>query len=206
MKIKRILTNPYAENCYVVSDEDGTGVIVDPGADGENISIQLKQMGVNPVAILLTHGHFDHVGAVNFLKSEYNLQVYANIYEKGILSDASKIYVFGGGDSQPVIVDKWVEDGDEITFGELKFKVISTPGHTPGSCCYLIENHLLAGDTLFYESIGRCDLLGGSFETIDRSIKTKLYVLDDDTTVYPGHGETTHIGHEKIFNLYVTGE
>ena len=96
MKVKHILTNPYAENCYVISDDNGTGVIIDPGSDAENISLQLKQIGEKPVAILLTHGHFDHVGAVNYLKNEYNLQVYANIYEKGILSDASKIYVFGG--------------------------------------------------------------------------------------------------------------
>jgi glyoxylase-like metal-dependent hydrolase (beta-lactamase superfamily II) len=164
------------------------------------------QGGVKPVAILLTHGHFDHVEAVNYLKNKYNLQVYANIYEKGNLSDASKIYVFGGGDGQSVNVDKWVEDGDELTFGELKFKVIHTPGHTVGSTCYLIENHLIAGDTLFCESIGRCDLPGGSFETIDRSIKTKLYTLPEDTIVYPGHGSTTDIGHEKKYNPFVAGE
>ena len=205
MKIKRILTNPYAENCYVVSDDEGTGVIVDPGADGENIYLQVAQMGVKPVAILLTHGHFDHVGAVKYLKNKYNLKVYANIYEKGILSDASKIYVFGG-DGEEVDVDNWVSDGDELAFGGLKFKVIHTPGHTVGSCCYLAENHLLAGDTLFYESIGRCDLPGGSFETINNSIKTKLYTLDEDTIVYPGHGCATDIGHEKKFNPFVTGE
>ncbi len=205
MKIKRILTNPYAENCYVISDDCGVGVIVDPGSDGENIYLQVLQAGVKPVAILLTHGHFDHVGAVNYLKNKYNLQVYANIYEKGILSDASKIYVFGG-QGEAVKVDKWVADGDELVFGELKFKVLHTPGHTAGSCCYLAENHLIAGDTLFFESIGRCDLPGGSFETIDKSIKTKLYTLDGDTIVYPGHGSTTDIDHEKKFNPFVTGE
>ena len=205
MKIKRILTNPYAENCYVISDDDGVGVIVDPGSDGENIYLQVMQAGIKPVAVLLTHGHFDHVGAVNYLKKEYNLQVYANIYEKGILTDASKIYVFGG-QGEAVKVDKWVQDGDELVFGQLKFKVLHTPGHTVGSCCYLAEKHLIAGDTLFFESIGRCDLPGGSFETIDRSIKTKLYTLDGDTIVYPGHGSTTDIDHEKKFNPFVTGE
>lgn len=205
MKIKRILTNPYAENCYVISDDEGLGVIVDPGSDGENIYLQTIQAGVKPVAILLTHGHFDHVGAVNYLKNKYNLQVYANIYEKGILSDASKIYVFGGA-GESVEVDKWVEDGDELVFGQLKFKVIHTPGHTTGSCCYLTENHLIAGDTLFFESIGRCDLPGGSFETINNSIRTKLFTLDGDTMVYPGHGGTTDIDHEKKFNPFITGE
>ena len=205
MKVKHILTNPYAENCYVISDDNGTGVIIDPGSDAENISLQLKQIGVKPVAILLTHGHFDHVGAVNYLKNEYNLQVYANIYEKGILSDASKIYVFGG-EGEAVKVDKWVSDGDEICFGELKFKVLYTPGHTPGSCCYLIEDLLFAGDTIFYESIGRCDLPGGSFETIDKSIRLKIYTLDDNVTIYPGHGMATDVCHEKNFNPFVTGE
>ena len=127
------------------------------------------------------------------------------IYEKGILTDASKIYVFGG-EGEAVNVDHWVSDGDELCFGELKFKVLSTPGHTPGSCCYLIENHLLAGDTLFYESIGRCDLPGGSFEVIDSSIKTKIFTLDDNVIVYPGHGMTTDVAHEKQFNPFVTGE
>ena len=96
MKIQRILTSPYAENCYVISDDNGVGVVIDPGCGAEDILIQLQQMGVKPVAILLTHGHFDHVESVNYLKDKYNLSVYANIYEKGILSDASKIYVFGG--------------------------------------------------------------------------------------------------------------
>lgn len=205
MKIKRILTNPYAENCYIVSDDEDLGVIVDPGSDGERISLMLMQEGIKPVAILLTHGHFDHVGAVNYLKNKHNLAVYANIYEKGILSDASKIYVFGG-DGEAVNVDNWVSDGDELVFGQMKFKVIYTPGHTAGSCCYLIDNHLLSGDTLFLKSIGRCDLPGGSFEAIDSSIKRKLFTLDGNTIVYPGHGGTTDIEHEKNFNPFVTGE
>ena len=205
MKIQRILTSPYAENCYVISDDNGVGVVIDPGCGAEDILIQLQQMGVKPVAILLTHGHFDHVESVNYLKDKYNLSVYANIYEKGILSDASKIYVFGGA-GEAVKVDNWVSDDDEICFGQLKFKVLYTPGHTVGSCCYLIEDTLFAGDTLFCESIGRCDLPGGSFETIDRSIKTKIYTLDDNVIVYPGHGMATDVGHEKKFNPFVTGE
>jgi len=206
MEIKKIVTNPIAENCYVVSDDKGTGVIVDPGADCEKISMYLTQNGINPVAILLTHGHFDHVGAVNKLKNMYNLKIYANINERGTLSDPAKIYVFGGGDGKGIDVDVWLEDGDTVTAGTMEFKVIHTPGHTIGSCCYLIEKHLLSGDTLFLESIGRCDLEGGSFSAIENSIKTKLYTLDEDVIVHPGHGGGTTIGDERRFNPFVTGD
>lgn len=205
MKIKCIETEPYAENCYVVSDDLGTGVIIDPGESFDKISLYLMQNGINPEAILLTHGHFDHVGAVNSLKQEYNLEVYANIYEKGLLSDPSMIYVFGGS-GKAIEVDKWFEDEDVLRFGELSFKVLHTPGHTAGSSCFLIENHLLSGDTLFRESVGRCDLPGGSYDAISSSIKNKIFSLADDTQVYPGHGSMTDVGYEKFYNPYVTGE
>lgn len=205
MEIKRIVTEPFAENCYIVSDDFNTGVIIDPGDNAEKISLYLMQKGIKPKAILLTHGHFDHVGAVNSLKKEYNLMVYANIYEKGILSDPSMIYVFGGS-GKAIEVDKWFEDEDVLNFGELSFKVLYTPGHTAGSSCFLIENHLLSGDTLFRESVGRCDLPGGSYDAITNSIKNKIFSLDEKTLVYPGHGSMTDVGYEKIYNPYVTGE
>ena len=205
MKIKCIVTKPFGENCYVVSDDLNTGVIVDPGDSTEKISLYLMQNGIKPKVILLTHGHFDHVGAVNSLKREYNLMVCANIYEKGILKDPSMIYVFGGG-GEAVEVDKWFKDGDVLNFGELSFKVLYTPGHTAGSSCFLIENHLFSGDTLFRESVGRCDLPGGSFDAISNSIKSKIFSLDEKTLVYPGHGDMTDVGYEKIYNPYVTGE
>lgn len=205
MKIKLIVTEPFGENCYVVSDDKKTAVIIDPGDSSEKISLYLMQNCLNPVAILLTHGHFDHVGAVNALADEYNLPVYANIYEKGMLSDPSKIYVFRGG-GEAVKVNNWFEHEDVFNFGDLTFKALHTPGHTVGSSCFLLNDNLFSGDTLFCESIGRCDLEGGSFETILSSIKNRLYTLDDKTNVYPGHGEMTSIGFEKIYNPYVTGE
>ena len=133
------------------------------------------------------------------------MPVYANIYEKGILSDPSKIYVFGGGGTA-VKVDNWFEDGDVLKFDDLTFTAIHTPGHTRGSSCFLLESNLLSGDTLFRESVGRCDLPGGSFEQILDSIRNKIFSLDDKTLVYPGHGEITDVGYEKINNPYVTGE
>ncbi|MBQ2897188.1 MAG: MBL fold metallo-hydrolase [Clostridia bacterium] len=205
MRIKLIVTQPFGQNCYVVSDDENRAVIIDPGASEEKISLYLMQNALKPQAILLTHGHFDHVGAVNLLSKEYNLPVYANIYEKGILSNPSKIYVFGGG-GEAVKVDNWFENGDVLEFGDLTFKALHTPGHTVGSSCFLLKDNLFSGDTLFRESIGRCDLEGGSFETILSSIKNKIYTLDDNTNVYPGHGDMTDVGFEKIYNPYVRGE
>ncbi len=205
MRIKLIVTQPYAQNCYVVYDEGKNAVIIDPGADKNKISLFVMQNGLKPQAIFLTHGHFDHVGEVNRLKSEYNIKVYANIYEKGILTNPSKIYVFGG-DGEAVKVDEWFGHGEKLKVSDMIFETIHTPGHTPGSCCFLLEDNLFSGDTLFRESIGRCDLEGGSFETIRTSIQNKLYKLDDKTNVYPGHGSMTDIGFEKNYNPYVTGE
>ncbi|MFR2301725.1 MAG: MBL fold metallo-hydrolase, partial [Clostridium paraputrificum] len=185
-------------NCYIVMDEKTRdAVVLDPGGDGEMLERAIKDMGANVKSILLTHGHMDHVGGVEYLSDKLNVPFYISKIDEEYMEKDN--YVFGSIRN----ANGYLEDGNELSFGSLNIKVIATPGHTKGGLCFLIEDKLFTGDTLFQGSIGRTDFIGGSFSEIINSIKTKLLPLGDEIEVYPGHGPKSSIGYEKGYNMYL---
>ena len=188
-------------NCHILIKGD-EAVVIDPGANPELIYPVIVRKKL--VYIINTHGHYDHIGANNDLKSHFDtkLAVHKDDYEMLVNPDLNLSVMV---DSQfiSVLPDILLSDGDTLDFGGIKLKIIHTPGHTEGSICILTDNMLFSGDTLFYHSIGRTDLPGGNFEKLKNSIVNRLYTLDDDIIVYTGHGENTTIGEEKRFNEFV---
>lgn len=201
MELKRIPAGVYAANCYIVMDEETKeALIMDPGGDEEDIIEAADNLGARVKYIVLTHGHIDHTGAVITLKKRYNVPVYIHAKDEELI--LKRTFMFGVLDSSKG-ADGNLKDGDILTLGNMEVKCIETPGHTPGGVCFLVENNLFTGDTLFSGSIGRTDLTGGNFETIIKSIKEKLMVLDSVVVVYPGHGPSSTIGREKQSNPFL---
>ena len=198
MIVKTIMTGEIQENCYIVIDESTKkAFIVDPGDEGSKIADVIDSLGIKLEYILLTHGHFDHVGAVEYIADKYNVPFY--ISEVDEMWSEKVPSLFG----KLRKADGYLKDGDSIAFGDNNIKVIETPGHTEGGICFLIDDILLTGDTLFRTSIGRTDFPGGNFKDIIASIKNKLLGLGDDITVYPGHGPSSTIAFEKERNPYL---
>ena len=198
MIIKAIPAGLYDANCYIVMDEKTKdAVVLDPGGDGEMLERAIKDMKANVKSILLTHGHMDHVGGVEYLSDKLNVPFYISKIDEEYMEKDN--YVFGSIRN----ANGYLEDGNALSFGSLNIKVIATPGHTKGGLCFLIEDKLFTGDTLFQGSIGRTDFIGGSFPEIIDSIKTKLLPLGDEIEVYPGHGPKSSIGYEKGYNMYL---
>lgn len=206
-EIIRLIIAPFASNCYILHHiETRNSVIIDPGGNEALITDTLNQKGLTPVGILLTHGHLDHIMAVAGLRNSFALPVYAHTDEKGLLEAApAQAQMFGLPPFEAPVIDHWFNDGDRLILEEFGFEVIHTPGHSPGGCCFLCDEGLFAGDTLFESSIGRSDLPGGNHEELINSIKTRLLVMSDERAVYPGHGEETTIGRERKFNPFLTG-
>ncbi len=192
-------------NCYILGDKN-EAIIVDPGSDAEGIIKTLSDNEITAKYIVLTHCHFDHIMAVEQLMQKTGVKLIAcQSEEENLLR--SDINYTDRYSRNPVelTADKYVKDGDIIKSGVYEFKVIETPGHTSGGMCLYCEKEklLISGDTLFYASVGRCDLATGNEAELIKSIKTKLFVLPDDVLVLPGHGDNTTIGYEKINNPYI---
>lgn len=206
LKIGRIVLGMCQTNCYFVYEEGSSRVIVfDPADKGDYIFNGLKEKGFTVEAILLTHGHFDHIWGVEQLRELSGAKVYAYEGEKELCEDASLNVSKGAGRACTIKADEYVKDGKEITAAGISCRLIATPGHTGGSCCYYFEDDkiLISGDTLFQESVGRTDLPTGSMSMLVRSVKEKLLPLPEEVKVYPGHGESTTIGYEKKYNPFL---
>ena len=206
LKIGRIVMGMCQTNCYFVYEEGKDRVLLFDSADkGSYIYSALKDKGFTVGAILLTHGHFDHIWGVEEIRELSGAKVYAYEKEKELCEDASLNVSKGAGRACVVKADQYVKDGGEITEAGITCRLLATPGHTSGSCCYYFEADkiLISGDTLFQESVGRTDLPTGSMGTLVRSVKDKLFPLPDEVKVYPGHGEATTIGHEKKYNPFL---
>ena len=207
MKITTLMLGELASNCYIQEVGNKKCVIVDIGGDAPIVFRRLEMMQLEPLAILLTHGHYDHIAGVEQVREKYQIPVYVHSLDANMLTDSRANL----GDwlstqpFQPVQEWKTVEDGDTLQFGDNTFTVIHTPGHTPGGCCYYMEQEdvLFSGDTLFRTSVGRSDFPGGSASALVRSVKEKLLILPEETHVYPGHMEETTIGYEKRHNPFV---
>lgn len=220
LKVEHKVLGVCGTNCYFIFDggsktpsgdfiDDGKAkpaIIVDPAAEMSQIEAMVTKLNLRPVAVLLTHGHFDHILALDDVRNKYGIQAYALDAEEEIITDANKnLSIPFTGDGFTTNADIYVSDGTAINVGGHEVRVIAVPGHTVGGACYYFpkDKILISGDTLFSQSVGRSDFPTGSASTLIRSINEKLFVLDDDTKVYPGHGDSTTIGYEKENNPFL---
>ena len=206
IKIGKITLGMCQTNTYFLYKEGSEdAIVIDPADKGDMLYSKLTENGLVPKAILLTHGHFDHIWGVEKLKELSSSLVYASEDEAELLSDPSLNCSKDCGRPCSIVPDVLLKDGENINLCNIDIEVIKTPGHTAGGCCYYIKDagFLLAGDTLFSESVGRTDLPTGSMGTLIRSINEKLMVLPDSVKVYPGHGCTTNIGYERDNNPFL---
>ena len=203
--IEQLVLGMVGTNTWLIKNkENGELLIVDPADESARIKEKINRMGGKPVAILLTHGHFDHIMALNELKKRYNVPVYAHEEEEDVLKQSSLNMSGMIGQIYTTQADIYVKDGEHLKLAGLDIIVLHTPGHTKGGVCYYLpeEKVLMSGDTLFHCSIGRTDFPTGSMSQLVRSVKEQLFVLPDDVQVYPGHDSVTSIGYEKQYNPF----
>ena len=205
MKIIQVGVGHLGTNCYIVSCEQTLqAAVIDPGGSAETILAEINKANLNVEYIINTHGHADHIAANDAIKQATGAKVLIHHEDANMLTNAQlnlSMYIGDGIVCQPA--DRLLHDGDSISFGNINFKTLHTPGHTPGGICLLDNNVLIAGDTLFSESIGRTDFPGGSYSQLINSIKNQLLNLEDAVRVLPGHGPETTIGWERKYNPFI---
>jgi len=204
-----VTVGDFEENCYLYAcPRTKEAVIIDPGDEAERILAAIKELEILPKYIINTHGHIDHICAIDAISEVYPIPLAIHSADVYMYTDERSAAMFGR--TAPLVKRKpdiLLKEGDRITFGTLALDVLHTPGHTPGGVCLVSQSYcVFSGDTLFYRSIGRTDLPGGNYEQIITSIREKLYPLDEDLVVFPGHGEPTTIIEEKHENPFVTVE
>ena len=199
MNVETITVGALGANCYLVT-EGSVAVIIDPGDEAEKILARLE--GLKLEAILLNHGHYDHIGAVNRIKNKTGAKAYMHRADRNMIGSRDSLCFLTGSPPPEVFeADGFVEDGDALCFGPLEFKVMHTPGHSAGGVVYAAGEYIFCGDLIFRRSIGRYDF--GSLEDELASVRRVLAGFPDETVICPGHGPRTTVGYEKMFNPYV---
>ena len=202
MQVKKILVGSFGTNCYLVHDDDHIGVLIDPGFDADTIIRECEGMDIR--YILLTHTHFDHFSALDGVRERFPapLAVYEaaspGLTDRSINVSAS--FMAGGMEASPANI--LLKDGETVKAGAIELKVLYTPGHTAGDCCYVGDGFLFTGDVLFRDDVGRTDLPGGDYQTLLRSLK-RIAGLPGDYTVCPGHGDVSTLEYERCNNPYI---
>ena len=206
MIIKNVVVGPLDVNCYILGCEDTKeAAIIDPGDNADEIIKSIDKEGLIPIFIINTHAHFDHVGGVKAIQEHFKIDFFLHKEDLFLIDNVSEqAKAFGLNPIPKPDVNKYVNGGDKISLGNKFISVIHTPGHSPGGVCYHVDNSVFVGDTMFAGSIGRTDFPGGSYETLIKSIKEKLFPLGDSTIVYPGHGPSTTIENERKHNPFLT--
>jgi hydroxyacylglutathione hydrolase len=204
MKVKHITVGPIQSNCYVVYDEKSSdAMVIDPGEEAGKIIKMIEEDKLKVRYIVCTHGHFDHIGAVSEVKKKTGAKVVINRNDSEIFMHAGELAASWGFQiEQPAAPDMLVEDGAELVVGSLHFRVLVTPGHSPGGICLYGQGVLFTGDTIFAGSVGRTDLYGGDMGELKKSFK-RLILFPPETMILPGHGGSSTIGKEKIVNFFV---
>jgi len=204
--------NPFEENTYIISNEDGECIIIDPGCYDRSEQNELAQFiqgrELNPVRLLNTHCHIDHILGNAFVSKAFGLGLEIHSGEVPVLNAGGAVAgMYGIPYETSPHPANFLKEGEEIELGNTKLKILFTPGHSPASVCFYNADGgwVIGGDVLFYESIGRTDLPGGDYNTLINSIRTQLFTLPGETVVYPGHGPQTTIGYEKMFNPFLQG-
>lgn len=209
MIFETIVVGELGVNCYLLADSDTKeGVVIDPGAEPERILAAVKSSGIKMTAVLNTHGHFDHIGANRKVVEASGAPLRIHKEDEPFLSRAAtSAQMYGLRAQDSPAPSAYLAEGDSVRFGNHEIKVIHIPGHSPGGCCFYLDKEgiLLSGDSLFAESIGRTDLPGGSQSQLVGAIRAKLLTLPETTKVFPGHGPSTTVGHEKKHNPYLGG-
>ena len=203
IRVETLVVGGLETNCYVCWDPDsGRGFVVDPGSDPERISETIRKNGIRVEAILLTHGHFDHVLAVPELKAAYGAMVYASAAEAEVLRDPKLNLSPSYAGTVTIEPDVTLSDGETVSIAGYRIRMISTPGHTKGSASYYLPDEAIvfSGDTLFTETFGNTKLPTGSFADIVDSVRNKLLELPEETRVLPGHDVETTVAHERRYN------
>ncbi len=207
MLLSTVVVTEFMTNCFIVGD-DATkeAIVIDPGGEAGRIVQEIKNLGVEVKAVVNTHAHVDHIGALKEIKNTFNAEIMLHNLELPILQTASRMgRLFGVSIEEPPEPDRFLTDGDQVSCGNITLTVIETPGHSPGGISLVTSDgqYCFAGDTLFAGSIGRTDLPGGDYHTLIQSIKTRLIPLGDDVKVLPGHGPATTMGNERRYNPFL---
>lgn len=212
LNVRSYNLGPVQTNCYIVSNKEKDCLIFDPGEEGARIISELRKNGLNPLAILLTHTHFDHIGAVDTIREAYPIPLYVHEKEVDWLADPLKNGSGKYGELPNYIINPPEEEHiirteGSLTIGAFTMTVAHTPGHSPGSVSFIFneDRFAIVGDTLFEQSIGRTDLIGGSTNVLLKSIHDKLLSLPEDTIIYPGHGNYTTPANEMDSNPFLNG-
>jgi glyoxylase-like metal-dependent hydrolase (beta-lactamase superfamily II) len=210
LSIHSFTFNPFQENTYLISAENGDCIIIDPGCfdrqERRELQDYISEHKLKPVRLINTHCHIDHVLGNKFVSETYKLQLEIHKGELPVLESQVHIAsMYGVPYEKSPAPGSFLEEGDIVELGGHQMKVLFTPGHSPASICLYCEEEafVIAGDVLFHESIGRTDLPGGDHQTLLKSIRTQLFVLPNETVVYPGHMQSTKIGYEKMFNPFL---